>query len=70
MAQQLYNFPNEFVFPSLKGKDFQTIKEKKFEKDSWTSELQITRKNNTVSKIEYVYVNKGFFKKSNDFKNR
>jgi len=63
MAQQLYNFPNELVFPSLKGKDFQTIKEKKFAKDSWTSELQITRKNDNLSKIEYVYVNKGFSKK-------
>jgi hypothetical protein len=63
MAQQLYNFPNELVFPSLKGKDFLTIKEKKFAKNSWTSELQITRENDHLSKIEYVYINKGFSKK-------
>jgi len=63
IAQQLYKIPKEFLFPSLKGKDFQTIKEKKFAKNSWTSELQITRKKEELSKIEYVYINKGFSKK-------
>jgi len=70
MAQQLYNFPKEFKFPSSKGKEFQTIKEKKHQKDastklstgSWTSELQVSRKEDTFTKIEYVYKNKGFSK--------
>ncbi len=62
IAQQLFNFPKEFVFPPQKGKERQTIKEKKFQKNSWTSELQITRKDDALSKIEYVYKNKGFSK--------
>ncbi|MCF6308483.1 MAG: SH3 domain-containing protein [Flavobacteriaceae bacterium] len=62
MAQQLYSFPKEFIFPSSKGKEFQIIKEKKFQKDNWISELQIFRKNNAFTKIEYVYKNKGFLK--------
>jgi hypothetical protein len=70
MAQQLYNFPKEFKFPSSKGKEFQILKEKKHQKDtsnklstsSWTSELQISRKEDTFTKIEYVYKNKGFSK--------
>lgn len=62
MAQQLFNFPKEFEFPSSKGKDKEVILEKKFKKDSWVSELQITRNNNVLSKIEYKYKNKKFTK--------
>jgi len=70
IAQQLFNFPKEFVFPSSKGKEFQVIKEKMFQNNtsttlstsSWTSELQITRKDNALTKIECVYKNKGFSK--------
>ncbi len=69
IAQNLFKFPKEFVFPSSKGKDFETIKEKKFQRDaskalksSWTSELQVSRKDEAVTKIEYVYKNKGFSK--------
>jgi len=62
IAQQLFNFPKEFYFPSQKGKETQTIKEKRFQKNSWTSELQITRKDNVISKVEYVYKNKGLSK--------
>ncbi len=62
IAQQLFNFPKEFVFPSSKGKEIQIIKEKKYSKDSWTSELQIKRKNDALEKIEYVYKNNGFSK--------
>lgn len=62
IAHQLFNFPEEFVYPSQKGKETQTIKERKFQKNSWTSELQITRKDNALEKIEYVYKNKGFSK--------
>jgi len=63
MAQQLFDFPKEFTFPSYKGKELQVIKEKKFQKETWQSELQVSRKNDTFSKIEYVYKNKGFSKK-------
>lgn len=70
IAQNLFKFPKEFVFPSSKGKEFETVKEKKnqrdastsFSKNIWTSELQITRKKDALSKVEYVYKNKGFSK--------
>ncbi len=62
MAQQLFNIPKEFEFPSSKGKDTEVILEKKFKKDSWISELQITRKEDVLSKIDYKYKNKGFTK--------
>jgi len=62
IAQQLYNFPKEFQFPSSKGKEIQTVKEKKYQKKGWTSELQITRKNDVLEKIDYSYKNKGFSK--------
>jgi hypothetical protein len=62
MAQQLYEFPKEFEFPSSKGKEKEIKLEKKFMKDSWVSELQINRKENRFTKIEYHYKNKGFNK--------
>ena len=62
IAQQLFNIPKEFEFPSSKGKDKEVILEKKFKKDSWVSELQITRKEDAISKVEYKYKNKGFTK--------
>jgi len=62
IAKQLFNFPKEFEFPSQKGKENQTIKEKKYKNDRWTSELQVTRKEDTLLKIEYLYKNKGFSK--------
>ncbi len=62
VAQQLYKLPKEFVFPSSKGKEFQIVKEKRFQKNSWISELQISRKEDAITKIEYVYKNKGFSK--------
>jgi len=62
IAQQLFNFPKEFAFPSSKGKEIQVVKEKKHQKNSWTSELQITRKEESLAKIEYVYKNKRFSK--------
>ena len=70
IAKQLFNFPNEFEYPAEKGIENQVIKEKKYNNDtstklstsSWTSELQITRKENAIVKIEYVYTNKGFSK--------
>jgi len=62
MAQQLFNIPKEFKFPSSKGKDKEVILEKKFKKNSWISELQITRKEDLLSKMEYEYKNKRYTK--------
>ena len=62
MAQRLFKFPKEFEFPSSKGKEKEIKLEKKFQKDSWVSELQINRKENRFTKIEYHYKNKGFSK--------
>lgn len=62
IAKQLFNFPKEFEFPSQKGKENQKIKEKKYKNDRWISELQVTRKEGALIKIEYFYKNKGFTK--------
>ncbi len=62
IAKHLFNFPNEFEYPTQKGKENQVIKEKKYKNDRWTSELQVTRKEDVIIKIEYVYKNKGFSK--------
>ena len=62
MAQQLFNIPKEFEFPSSKGKEKELVLEKRFKKGSWLSELQITRKEGTLSKIKYKYKNKGYTK--------
>lgn len=62
MAQQLYRIPNEFSFPSEKGKEKTVLKEKKNTKNSWTSELHIIRKEDHLEKIEYYYKNKRFTK--------
>ena len=62
MAQQLFNIPKEFVFPSLKGTDKEVVLGGELKKESRVSELQITRKNELLSKIKYKYKNKGFTK--------
>ena len=62
IAQQLFNIPKEFVFPSLKGIDKEVVLGGELKKESRVSELQITRKNELLSKIKYKYKNKGFTK--------
>ena len=62
MAQQLFNIPKEFLFPSLKGTDKEVVLGGELKKESRVSELQITRKNELLSKIKYKYKNKGFTK--------
>ena len=62
IAQQLFNIPKEFEFHSSKGKEKELVLEKRFKKGSWLSELQITRKEGTLSKIKYKYKNKGYTK--------
>ena len=60
IAQQLFEFPREFAFPKPKGKDLQIIKDSKPKRDVWVSELHISRKDNNLQKIDYVYKTKGF----------
>tara|TARA_R110002124_G_scaffold17532_3_gene73270 strand:+ start:132610 stop:133392 length:783 start_codon:yes stop_codon:yes gene_type:complete len=60
VAQQLYDFPKELQFPNAKGKDEQIIKDSKPKKDVWTSELRVNREDNSLQKIEYHYLTKGF----------
>lgn len=62
IAQQLFEFSSEFKFPKSKGKDVEIIKDSKPKKNIWVSELQITRENNTLEKIEYAYSSKGYSK--------
>ena len=62
MAQQLFNIPKEFLFPSLKGTDKEVVLGGELKKESRVSELQITRKNELLSKIKYKYKYKGFTK--------
>lgn len=59
-AQHLYDFPKEFEFPNPKGKDSEIIYDKEAKKDVWMCQLEITRKNDLLQKIEYVYASKKF----------
>jgi hypothetical protein len=60
MAQRLFDFPMEFDFPNPKGKNIQTITDGKPKRAVWVSQLEITRNNNELQKIEYVYKSKKF----------
>ena len=60
IAQRLFDFPKEFEFPNPKGKKTETIFDGKPKKGVWTSQLEVTRKDDELEKIEYVYRSKGF----------
>jgi hypothetical protein len=60
IAQRLFDFPKYFDFPNPKGKEEQIVYGKNSAKDIWTNQLQITRKDNSLIKIEYVYKTKKF----------
>ena len=62
IAKQIFELPSEFKFPRPVGEDLEIIKDSKPKKNSWVSELKITRKNNNFEKIEYLYSSKGFSK--------
>jgi hypothetical protein len=55
VAQRLFDFPKELAFPDPKGSNEEIVKDKKPKKDIWTSELRISRDNNTLQQIEYIY---------------
>jgi len=63
IAQKLFDFPSEFSFPKPKGKDQQILKDSKPKKNVWVSELHVSRKENALQKIEYIYKTKGFSSK-------
>lgn len=55
IGQRLYEFPREFEFPMPAGKDFELIKDNKPKRDLWVSQMEITRKDDQLHKIEYIY---------------
>ena len=59
-AQRLFDFPSEFEFPNPKGKDSEIIFDGKPKKGIWISQLEISRKDNELQKIEYVYSSQKF----------
>jgi hypothetical protein len=62
-AQRLFDFPSEFEFPNPKGKDSEIIFDGKPKKGIWISQLEISRKDNELQKIEYVYSSQKFTSK-------
>lgn len=60
IAQQLYDFPKEFMFPSPNGKDEEIIQDNRPKKNVWVSELQVYRLYNDFVKITYAYTSKKF----------
>jgi len=59
-AQRLFDFPKEFEVPTNSGKDFQIVPDKNPKKDIWMSQLEITRKDDALEKISYVYTSEKF----------
>ena len=59
IAQQLFEFPSKFKFPSHKGKENEIIKNKMSKRTGWLSELHVSRQENKLIKIEYIYKTKG-----------
>jgi len=60
IAQQLFEIPSEFEFPRSEGKDLEVIQDQKPKKDIWESKLEITRKDDVLQKIAYLYSSKKF----------
>ena len=60
MAQRLFDFPKEFLFPTPKGKNTETINDSKPKKGVWISQLEVTRSDNSLEKITYVYGSQKF----------
>jgi hypothetical protein len=60
MAQRLFDFPKEFTFPNPKGENAETINDNKPKKGVWISQLEVTRSDNSLEKIAYVYGSQKF----------
>lgn len=54
IAKQLFDLPNEFDLPNPKGKNKQVIQFTKSQDKSWKNQLEVTRKGDQLSKIEYL----------------
>jgi hypothetical protein len=55
VAQQLFDFPKEFDYPNPTGKDKQVIQSSKSKDRGWKNQLEVTRLDNALERIEYVY---------------
>jgi hypothetical protein len=55
VAQQLFDFPKEFDFPSLTGPPNEVVKDSKPKKGVWTSQLEVDRTEKGLSSINYRY---------------
>lgn len=60
IAQRLFGFPKEFDFPNPKGNNTEVLKDPNMKKNAWTSELRISRNNNTLDTLQYNYRTDGF----------
>ncbi len=60
IAQRLFDFPKEFQFPPQIGKKTEVIADKKPKKNVWKSELQISRNDDGLEHILYVYNSEKF----------
>lgn len=59
-AQHLFDFPKEFEFPDPKGRDSEIILDPDSKNGVWACQLEITRKDDLLQKIEYVYTAEKF----------
>lgn len=60
VAQQLFDFPKQFDFPSDQGPVSQVVVDHKPGKSDWTSQLEITRADDGLDLIRYHYEAKQF----------
>ncbi|MFT4849150.1 MAG: hypothetical protein ACI83B_001688 [Sediminicola sp.] len=60
VAQQLFDFPKEFDYPNPKGKDKQVIQNSKSKDKGWKNQLEVSRHDNELERIEYVYESQKF----------
>jgi hypothetical protein len=60
VAQQLFDFPKEFDYPNPKGKDKQVIQYSKSKDRGWKNQLEVSRTDNKLEKIEYLYESQNF----------
>ena len=60
VAQQLFDFPKEFDYPNPKGKDKQVVQYTVTRNKGWKNQLDVTRIDNKLEKIEYLYESEKF----------
>jgi len=60
VAQRLFDFPKEFEYPNPKGKEKQVIQYTKTRNNGWKNQLEVTRIDNKLEKIEYLYESEKF----------